>query len=75
MGDRLDDRVRSQFDVLHMIKRRPPLLHLLPYVAGDRNYDLPAERISRKVAGTVPYKNWREMERAAKGDRFGLSRQ
>jgi len=33
------------------------------------------ERISRKIAGRIPYRNWREMDRAAKGDRFGLSRQ
>lgn len=32
------------------------------------------ERISRKIARTIPYKNWQEMDRAAKGDRFGLSR-
>jgi hypothetical protein len=33
------------------------------------------ERISRKIARTLPYKTWQEMDRAAKGDRFGLSRQ
>jgi prevent-host-death family protein len=33
------------------------------------------ERISRKIAKTIPYKDWREMDRVAKGDRFGLSRQ
>ena len=32
------------------------------------------DRISRKIARTSPYKSWREMDRAAKGDRFGLSR-
>lgn len=32
------------------------------------------ERISRKVARTVRCKDWREMDRVAKGDRFGLSR-
>jgi prevent-host-death family protein len=31
------------------------------------------ERISRKIARTIPYQDWREMDRAAKGDRFGLS--
>jgi antitoxin (DNA-binding transcriptional repressor) of toxin-antitoxin stability system len=33
------------------------------------------ERISRKIARTLPYKDWREMDRVAKGDRFGFSRQ
>jgi prevent-host-death family protein len=33
------------------------------------------ERISRKIARTLPYKSWRQRDRAAKGDRFGLSRQ
>lgn len=32
------------------------------------------ERISRKIARTLPYKDWREMDRDAKGDRLGLSR-
>jgi prevent-host-death family protein len=32
------------------------------------------ERISRKVARGIPYKDWREMDRIAKGDPFGLSR-
>jgi prevent-host-death family protein len=32
------------------------------------------ERISRKAARSLPYRSWREMDRAAKGDRFGLSR-
>lgn len=30
-------------------------------------------RISRKIARSVPYRTWREMDRAAKGDRYGLS--
>src|SRR5262245_14801221 len=30
------------------------------------------ERISRKIAKTIPYKNWQEMDRVTKGDRFGL---
>jgi len=33
------------------------------------------ERISRKIARTIPYKSWQEMDRVAKGDRFGLSRE
>jgi hypothetical protein len=32
------------------------------------------ERISRKAARTLPYRSWQEMDRASKGDRFGLSR-
>jgi len=32
------------------------------------------DQISRKIARTVPFKHWREMDRAVKGDRFGLSR-
>jgi prevent-host-death family protein len=27
-----------------------------------------------RFGGRIPYKDWREMDRAAKGDRFGLSR-
>jgi prevent-host-death family protein len=30
-------------------------------------------RVSRKIARSLPYRSWREMERAAKGDRYGLS--
>lgn len=32
------------------------------------------ERVSRKVARSLSYRTWREMDRAAKGDRYGLSR-
>ena len=32
------------------------------------------ERISRKAARALPYRTWRAMDRAVKGDRFGLSR-
>jgi len=32
------------------------------------------ERISRKVARALPYQSWQEMDRVAKGDRFGFSR-
>jgi prevent-host-death family protein len=33
------------------------------------------ERISRKVATNRPYRDWGEMDRVAKGDRLGFSRQ
>ena len=33
------------------------------------------ERISRKIARTLPYRDWQEMDQVAKGDRFGFSRQ
>jgi prevent-host-death family protein len=50
--------------------RNPGLRRTSPAMA-QRDFD----RISRKIARTIPYKDWREMDRAAKGDRFGLSRQ
>jgi prevent-host-death family protein len=33
------------------------------------------ERISRKVATNLPYRDWREMDRVAKVERLGFSRQ
>lgn len=32
------------------------------------------DRIARKIRRTLPYRGWQEMDRAVKGDRFGLSR-
>jgi prevent-host-death family protein len=52
------------------IQARSGLRPLAP-AAARREFD----RISRKIARTLPYKSWREMDRAAKGDRVGLSRQ
>ncbi len=46
-------------------------LRPLAPAAARREFD----RISRKIARTLPYKTWREMDRAVKGDRVGLSRQ
>jgi hypothetical protein len=31
-------------------------------------------RVSRKIARRAPFKNWRAMDRVAKGDRLGPSR-
>jgi len=53
------------------IEARNPGLRETSQAAARRDF----ERISRKIARTIPYKNWQEMDRAAKGDRFGLSRQ
>jgi prevent-host-death family protein len=55
----------------HQIEARIPHLRRTSAAAVQREF----ERISRKIAGRVSYKDWREMDRAAKGDRFGLSRQ
>ena len=52
------------------IETRTPALRRMSTAAARREF----ERISRKIAKTTPYKTWREMDRAAKGDRFGLSR-
>jgi prevent-host-death family protein len=52
------------------IEVRIPGLRRESEVTARRDF----ERITRKIARTLPYKNWREMDRAAKGDRFGLSR-
>ncbi len=38
---------------------------------SERNF----ERISRKARKALPFKDWREMDRALKGDRYGLTRQ
>ena len=52
------------------IEARTPRLRRASAATALREF----ERISRKIARTVPYRGWREMDRAAKGDRFGLSR-
>jgi prevent-host-death family protein len=52
------------------IQARAGLRPLAP-AAARREFD----RISRKIARTLPYKSWREMDRVVKGDPVGLSRQ
>jgi prevent-host-death family protein len=52
------------------VEARTPGLRQMPEGEARRDFD----RLSRKVAKTVRYKTWREMDRALKGDRFGLSR-
>jgi prevent-host-death family protein len=52
------------------IEARNPGLRRMSEASARRDF----ERLSRKIARTVPYKDWREMDRAAKGDRFGFSR-
>src|SRR5262245_40481914 len=32
------------------------------------------ERITQKMRRSLPFKNWQEMDRALKGDRYGLTR-
>lgn len=53
------------------IEARSPGLQRMSLAAAQRDF----ERISRKISRTLPYRDWREMDRAAKGDRFGSSRQ
>src|SRR5689334_3714751 len=53
------------------IEARTPHLRRASVLTAQREF----ERISRKIAGRIPYWDWCEMDRAAKGDRFGLSRQ
>ena len=50
------------------IEARQPGLHKMSGAAAKRDF----ERISRKIARTIPYKSWQEMDRVAKGDRCGL---
>jgi prevent-host-death family protein len=52
------------------IEARAPGLRQMPEGEARRDFD----RLSRKVAKTARYKDWREMDRVLKGDRFGLSR-
>ncbi len=52
------------------IEARTPRLRGLSETARQAMF----ERISRKIARTIPYKTWRDMDRAVKGDRRGLSR-
>jgi prevent-host-death family protein len=52
------------------IEARTPGLRRTSVTAARRDFEL----ISRKIARTIPYRSWQEMDRAAKGDRFGLSR-
>jgi prevent-host-death family protein len=53
------------------IEARTPGLRGRSKAAIERDF----ERISRKVATNLPYRGWREMDRVAKGDRLGFSRQ
>jgi prevent-host-death family protein len=52
------------------IEARIPALRRVTPAAERRTF----EKISRKVADGRPYKSWQEMDRAVKGDHFGLSR-
>jgi prevent-host-death family protein len=54
----------------HQIEARIPGLRGISAPAAQREF----ERISRKISRTVPYRDWKEMDRVARGDRFGLSR-
>ena len=53
----------------HIEVRTPGLRHM-PDAEVRRDFD----RISRKAAKAIGYKDWREMDRVLKGDRFGPSR-
>jgi prevent-host-death family protein len=63
-SDSIYQRLRS-----HIEARTPGLRH-----RQDAEVRRDFERISRKAAKAMRYKDWREMDRALKGDRFGLSR-
>lgn len=52
------------------IEARAPALRRASVAARRREF----ARISRKIVRTLSYKDWREMDRALKGDRCGLSR-
>jgi len=61
----LYDTLRKQIERKHPeFARRTP---------GQRRQDF--ERISRKVRRNLPFSSWQEMDRALKGDRYGLTRQ
>lgn len=53
------------------IGARVPGLPRATPIQAVREFD----RISRKIKRVLPYPSWRDMDRALKGDRFGLSRQ
>ena len=52
------------------IEVRTPGLKWKSAAVAQREFD----QISRRISGRVPYRGWRAMNRAAKDDRFGLSR-
>jgi prevent-host-death family protein len=64
-SDSIYQRLRRYLEV------RSPALRAESPQRRAREFD----RLARKVRRALPYRTWREMDRAAKGDRFGLSRQ
>ena len=74
IGPAAEGAIRASDSIYRRLQRhieaRTPGLRKVSADARQRQFD----RISRKIARTIPYKSWREMDRAIKGDRFGLSR-
>jgi hypothetical protein len=54
-------------DLQRQIEARYPSLLEMSEEEANREF----ERISRKIARNNPYETWQEMDRAAKGDRWG----
>ena len=70
----LDDRERyptRAFDALRkkILAKHPNLAKENPEQAR-RQFD----RITERIRRSLPFKTWREMERFAKGDRYGVAR-
>jgi len=61
----------SAFDALRkkIITKHPHLAKETPAQAR-RNL----EKLTKKIRRTLPFRNWREMDRFAKGDRYGFTR-
>jgi prevent-host-death family protein len=61
----------SAFDALKkkILLRHPTLGKETPEQARRR-----FDKISKKIRRSVPFKTWQEMDRVAKGDRYGLTR-
>jgi prevent-host-death family protein len=61
----------SAFDALkkRILARHPGLAKETPQQARRR-----FDKISEKIRRSLPFKTWKEMDRFAKGDRYGLTR-
>ncbi len=61
----------TMYDMLrkHIEGRYPELKHRS---LEEKQHDF--EQLSCKLRQDLPFQNWQEMDRAAKGDRYGLSR-
>ena len=59
------DTLRAQ------IATRSPGLKQRPHEAQQRDF----EKLTRKMRRGLPFQSWQEMDKAAKGDRYDLTRQ